>query len=117
MHTALLITQGLLGLVFLLAGSAKLFGAQQMKDDFDRFGYSAGFRLLTGGLEATAAALLLAGFWWPALAGWGALLVLVVMTGAVWTHGVRVDDRFADAVPALLLGALAVWVAAVQWPL
>lgn len=116
MHTALLITQGLLGLVFLLAGSAKLFGAQQMKDDFDRFGYSGGFRLLTGGLEATAAALLLTGFWWPTLAGGGAFLVVVVMTGAVWTH-VRVGDRVADAVPALVLGALAVWIAVAQWPL
>jgi uncharacterized membrane protein YphA (DoxX/SURF4 family) len=116
MHTAMLITQGLLGVIFLFTGGSKLAGTEPMRKDFNRFGYPSGFRLFTGLMEGTAAALLLAGFWWPALAAWGAALVLTVMIGAVWTHLVRVGDRSSEAAPAIVLGALACWVVVAQWP-
>lgn len=117
MHTAMLIAQGLLGVIFLFTGGSKLAGTEQMRKDFNRFGYPPGFRLFTGLMEGTAAALLLAGFWWPALAAWGAALALTVMIGAVWTHLVRAGDRSSEAAPAIVLGALACWIVVAQWPL
>lgn len=116
MYTAILITQGLLGLVFLGAGGAKLAGAQQMRDDFDRFGYPGGFRIFTGVCEVTGAALLLAGFWWPPSAVGGGLLLMCVMLGALYTHFVRAGDPFAKALPPLVLLCLLAWVTAAQWP-
>jgi hypothetical protein len=116
MHTLLLLCQGLLGLLYLFTGGAKLAGTEQMTDDFDRFGYSPGFRLFTGLLEVSGAGLLLAGYEWPMLAGWGALLILVVMVGALATH-VRVGDGLAQMAPPVVLGLLAAWVAAAHWPL
>lgn len=116
MQTILLITQGLLGLVFLFTGGAKLAGSQQMKDDFDRFGYSSGFRLFTGFLEVTGAAFLLAGYAWPGIAAGGGILLVAVMGGALWTHLARVGDPFSKALPPLVLGALALWVTIAHWP-
>lgn len=115
MTLLLTLTQGLLAGVFAFTGIAKLAGAQSMKDDFNRFGYSPGFRLLTGILEVGAAVLLCAGFWLPSLAAYGSITVIAVMSGALWTHLVRTGDAYAKAVPAFVLGLLATWVAAAHW--
>lgn len=114
MYVALLIAQGLLVLAFLGAGGAKLAGADQMIDDFERFGYPQSFRVFTGLCEVVGAALLIAGFWWPVAAALGALLLVCVMIGAVWTHLARAGDPVGQAAPPLVLGALAVWVAVAQ---
>jgi hypothetical protein len=116
MQILLLIVQGLLGLVYTFTGGAKLVGAEQMKDDFDRFGYSDGFRLFTGLMEVSAAGLILVGFAWPAYAAWGALLVLCVMAGAIWTH-LRAGDALTQTIPPLVLAGLAGWVVLAHWPL
>lgn len=110
MHIALLVTQGILTLVYLLTGSAKLVGAEQMKDDFERFGYSDSFRLITGVIEVSAAGLLAAGFVWTGVAGLGAALAAAVMGGAIATHW-HVGDSPAKMLPALVLGGLAAWLA------
>jgi hypothetical protein len=110
MTVALLITQGFLSLVYLFAGGAKLAGAEQMKDDFERFGYSDGFRLLTGALEVGAAGLLLAGYGWPGATAVGGALLTAVMAGALATHW-SVGDSVGKMIPPLLLGVLAGWLA------
>jgi hypothetical protein len=110
MNVALLITQGVLTLVYLFTGGAKLAGADQMKEDFRRFGYSDSFRLFTGVVEVSAAGLLAAGFVWTGVAGLGAALIAAVMGGAVATHW-HVGDALAKMLPALVLGALAAWLA------
>jgi uncharacterized membrane protein YphA (DoxX/SURF4 family) len=115
MTLALQIAQGLLAFVYLAAGAAILAG--QMNDDFERFGYPPAFRVLTGVLEVTAGVLLGAGFFVPALAPYGAALVVVLMTGAVYTHLARASDPPAKALPALVLGSLALWLAVTSWPL
>jgi hypothetical protein len=108
--------QGLLGLIYAATGAAKLAGAEQMKTDFRRFGYSPAFRIFTGLLEVTGAGMLVAGIFWPALAGWGGLLILAVMIGAVITH-LRVNDPVSKMLPPFVLGLLALGVALVHGPL
>lgn len=73
----------LLGLAY-LAQSAypKIVAVEGAAGAFERFGYSQGFRLLIGILEAVGALLLL----WPRTASWGAGLLIVIMMGAVYTH-------------------------------
>jgi uncharacterized membrane protein YphA (DoxX/SURF4 family) len=114
MTLALSIVQGFLTLVYLAAGAAKLAGAGQMKNDFERFGYSDDFRLVTGFIEVSAAALLAAGFAWPSAAAWGGALLTAVMAGALATHW-NVGDSVGKMIPPLLLGSLAAWLALAHW--
>jgi len=115
MNVALLLTQGFLALVYLFTGSAKLAGADQMKDDFERFGYSGSFRLVTGTVEVAGAGLLAAGYLWPAAAAMGAAVLTMVMLGALATHW-RVGDSLGKMIPPLVLGSLAAWLAIASWP-
>jgi uncharacterized membrane protein YphA (DoxX/SURF4 family) len=87
-----------------------------MNDDFERFGYPPAFRVLTGVLEVAVGAALLAGFVWPLVVTPAAALAAALMTGAVYTHLARADDPPSQAVPALVLGSLAVWLAVATWP-
>lgn len=65
-----------------MAGFSKLSGAPEMVGLFDAIGVGQWFRYVTGGLEVLGAVLLLV----PALAGVGALILVLVMLGAVATH-------------------------------
>jgi uncharacterized membrane protein YphA (DoxX/SURF4 family) len=106
MSTLSTVLAAVLGIVFLAAGIPKLRGQQKMVDDFERWGYQPAVLTATGAVEVLAAALLLVGIAIDALAITGALLVLVVMTGALWTHA-RAKDPVATLVPAAVLLALA----------
>jgi hypothetical protein len=72
---------------------------------------------VTGLVELCGAAGLLAGFWWAAGAGWGPLLLLVTMIGAVWTERFPRGESPARATPPLILGLLATRILWTQWPL
>lgn len=97
--------QILLALAFFTAGVQKLLGVQAMVDIFAQIGIGQWFRWVTGLLEVTAAVLLLV----PSIAVFGAILVLCIMAGAVFTHLALIGG---SAVPALVLFCLA---AAVAW--
>ncbi|MFB6273844.1 MAG: DoxX family protein [Salinibacter sp.] len=86
MNTLFLIVQGLLGLIFVGAGGAKLAGADRMKENFATFDYPTWFMYVTGLFELGGAVGLLIGFWWTVGIQWGALLLIVTMIGAVWTE-------------------------------
>jgi uncharacterized membrane protein YphA (DoxX/SURF4 family) len=101
------ILQVVLGLAFLGTGGSKLGGAQQMKDDFDRFGYPRWFMLVTGAIEVVAALGVLAGIFVPVLAVLGVLLIAAVMVGAIATH-VRMKDPGSKIAPPAVLLTLAV---------
>lgn len=115
MNVAILVTQGFLALVYLFTGSAKLAGSEQMKQDFERFGYSGSFRLVTGTVEVGAAALLAAGFLWPTAAALGGAVLTAVMVGALGTHW-KVGDSLGKMIPPFVLGSLAAWLAVASWP-
>lgn len=92
-ETAILVVQGLLGLVMLGAGSAKLIGIDIVLRDFERYGYPERFLFVTGVIEAIGGLGLLIGLVFaPTLAVLGGLLIMVTMAGAFLTHIYRVDD-------------------------
>lgn len=91
--------------VFIKAGGAKLAGVQAMVQLFDHVGFGQWFRYLTGGLEiAGAVALLIPGFYRP-----GAILLAVIMAGAVLTHLLIIGGNPALPIVLFLLLCLIAW--------
>src|SRR5579862_4305175 len=76
------VLQGLAALAFLAAGGSKLAGAPAMVEMFARLGAGQWFRYLTGILEVIGAVALL----FPKAAFYGAVLLAVVMVGAIVAH-------------------------------
>ena len=68
--------------MFLFAGAMKLSAQPMMVAMFGQIGFGQWFRALTGTLEVVGALLVLV----PATAAIGALLLAVVMIGAIVTH-------------------------------
>lgn len=93
-------------LMFLLAGSVKLAGIQQMVDLFNIIGFGQRFRYVTGLIELTGAILILI----PSRAAFGGLLLACTMIGAVITH--LTVYRVESPLMALILLALS---AAIAW--
>jgi putative oxidoreductase len=88
--------------VFVMAGIAKLTGAESMVHLFAAVGLGQWLRYFTGGLEVAGAVALLV----PAIAGLGAIWLTAVMVGAVIAHLVVLGS--SPAVPAALLVAMAI---------
>ena len=109
-ETAIPLMQGLLGLIMLAAGIAKLIGIDLAVKDFDRYSYPEWFRFVTGGIEAIGGLGLLVGLVFaPILAVLGGLLIVATMAGAILTHLFRVDDplwRFVGPTIYLIAGFL-----------
>ncbi|HZR46438.1 MAG TPA: DoxX family protein [Candidatus Manganitrophaceae bacterium] len=91
--------------MFLMAGSSKLTGNQQMVQAFEMIGLGQWFRVLTGALEVIGAVLLLV----PQTAFFGALLLAIVMVGAVIAHLFVLGGSPAMAVILLLAMAIIAW--------
>ena len=95
---AIRILSWILALLFIAAGVPKIIGVEQVAANFDQLGYSPTFRVLIGVLEVTGGVALLV----PAAASYGALLLIVIMIGAVWTV-LRVGESVA---PPIIVGVL-----------
>lgn len=67
---------------FAINGYPKIIGADPVTQEFESWGYSANFALLIGILEITGAILVLI----PRTAFWGALLLFLILIGALYTH-------------------------------
>ena len=104
-ETAIPLVQGLLGLIMMGAGSAKLIGIDLAKEDFERYDYPQWFFVVTGGIEVVGGLGLLVGLGFaPSLAVLGGLLIVATMAGAILTHLFRVDDPLWRSVgPAIYL--------------
>ncbi|MGR3634943.1 MAG: DoxX family protein [Shimia sp.] len=100
----LLIAKALLTLAFVALGLAKLSGQEMMVGTFDAIGVGQWFRYVTGALEVGCAILL----WLPGKQLIGAALLVCTMIGAVLTHLLILGP---SAVPALVLGVIAAYVA------
>jgi putative oxidoreductase len=72
----------LFGLVFIGAGSAKIYGPPAMVAEFDAVGLGQWFRYFTGALEIIGAIMLLT----PKTTGFGALLLAAVCGGAFFAQ-------------------------------
>jgi putative oxidoreductase len=102
----------LLTVIFLMAGLPKLAGAEGHIRHFVTWGYPDWFRLVVGAVEVTSAVLLLV----PRLAFFGALGIAVIMSGATYTHLIRVPEEAGRAPFTLTLLALALLVAYCRRP-
>jgi uncharacterized membrane protein YphA (DoxX/SURF4 family) len=87
--------------LFFFAGESKLAGDPRMVQAFVTIGIGPWFRYLTGELEAIGAVALL----FPATAAWAALMLAVIMVGAILTHLFIIGG--SAAVPVVLLLAMA----------
>ncbi|QFF99282.1 DoxX family protein [Psychrobacillus glaciei] len=100
------VLQGLLALMFIMAGSGKITGSKMHIEGFKKWGLPQWFRVVTGVIELGAAILLFVGFWNETAALIGAAILVVVSIGGVFTH-LRIKDSMKDTMMILVLGVLA----------
>jgi uncharacterized membrane protein YphA (DoxX/SURF4 family) len=96
----------LLAAVYFFVGGMKLAGGQMMIDEFVRYGYAGWFMYVVGAAELTGALLLLI----PRTALYGAIVLSVVMIGAMYTH--LTHQEAPNALGPLVLFILLLFVAA-----
>ncbi|HEY0457867.1 MAG TPA: DoxX family protein [Pyrinomonadaceae bacterium] len=96
-NVGLWILQILIAAVFLMTGSAKLFGNPMMIEVFGNLGLGQWFRYLTGAIEVFSAVIMLI----PPVIPIGALLLIGTMCGAVWAHVFVIGG--SPLVPVILL--------------
>lgn len=99
-----------LGFWFIGSGMTKLLGIQSQVDNFARWGYPGWFRLLTGAIEVSAAVLLIVSVLVGRLATIGALLIVGVMCGALYTR-IANNEPVSTIVPPIILLLIALVVA------
>jgi putative oxidoreductase len=99
------ILSGLAAVAFVAAGGAKLAGAPAMIAVFEKVGVGQWFRYVTGLLEVAGAIGLLI----PRYAFYAALLLAMVMTGAVIAHLTVLGGSPAAPVILLILTGTVAW--------
>lgn len=110
-----IVVQVVLGLLFLLIGSAAVAGMKMLVENFRRFGYPQWFRVVTGSLEVLGGIGLLIGILLPWLAELASAGLTLVMLGAVLTH-LRTRDPWKEIILAIALGMLTSLVVVNYWP-
>ena len=100
----------LVGAAFVAAGMGKLADATAAGEAFAHFGLPAWLAVFIGACEVAGGI----GLWIPRLSTWAGGGLVIIMLGAAGSH--LANDPFADAVPALVLGALCALCAGARWP-
>ena len=113
MHLYTVIMAAALSIVLAAAGAPKIINAASAQRSAEHLGVPPTLNRAIGVLELAAVAGLLAGIVVRPLAIAAATGVTLLMIGAVASH-IRVRDRIAAAVPALLVGAAAVAVVVLE---
>ena len=96
---------GLVALMFVFVGGGKLAGTAAMIELFDKVGIGQWFRYLTGLLEVGGGIGLLV----PRYAFYAAVLLDIVMMGAIITHVVVVGGSPAPAASLFVLSGIIAW--------
>lgn len=89
------------------------FGAKQMVQEFQRYGYSQGFRIFTGLIEVIGAVGMIAGIWYPQIAALAAILFALTMIGGLFTH-IRLKDPGKNMGAPFILLILSIIVAIIN---
>ena len=76
-----------MGGIFLMVGLSKLSGGPAIDSMFEKWGYPADFRYVVGVFEAVGGI----GLFIPATKRYAAILLILVMTGAMLTHAVNAE--------------------------
>ena len=79
--------------------------ATNLKDEFSAYGLPSAAFFVVGALKIGAAVALILGFWMPELVRPSAMIVGVLMVGALAMH-LKVGDPIMKSVPALLMLAM-----------
>lgn len=108
------IIQILLGLVFLMAGSMKVFGSKMQVESFKHLRLPQWFRVVTGLMQYIGVIALIVGIWEPSWAAWAGIWFGIMMLCAILFH-VRVKDSVANSLPAFVLMVLAIAVTVIQY--
>lgn len=114
MSIVAIVLQVLLGVAFLLTAVRKLMNTKDSLERRDTLKMPPWFWTLTGVLEALGALGLLVGIFWHPLAVAAALGLAVVMVGATYVNLLRRQPA-SNAIATVVLLALAVMVAVVDW--
>ena len=93
---------GLIAVAFISAGGAKLAGVSVMVEMFDKVGLGQWFRYFTGLLEVAGAIGLLI----PRYAFYAAVLLAIVMVGAIIAHVAVLGGSPAPAAALLVLSGI-----------
>jgi uncharacterized membrane protein YphA (DoxX/SURF4 family) len=93
---------GLVALAFLAAGGSKLAGVPAMVEEFDKVGLGQWFRYVTGLLELAGGIGLLI----PRYAFYSAVLLAMVMVGAIIAHLTVLGGSPAPAAALLVLSGI-----------
>jgi len=84
-----------------------------LSQEFEAYGLPRWFFILVGTLKLGSALALLAGMWWPALTLPAAVLVVVLMCGALAMH-MKAGDAAIKSLPAFLMLAMSATLSALQ---
>ncbi|ANE45790.1 hypothetical protein SY83_05175 [Paenibacillus swuensis] len=80
------IVQGLIALAFIMSGFLKLAGdAMQVKSFTEDYNYGLTMMYLVGAVEVLAGIGLIIGYWKPRIAVYSAIVVAIIMAGAVFS--------------------------------
>ena len=82
--------------------------AQTLREEFDAYGLPKWMFYVVGGLKILAGVALIAGLWIPSLVRPAALVVAVLMVGALVMH-VKIRDPLQRSLPALILLGICLW--------
>ena len=109
----IIVALGLLNVWLLRANSSTGYrggAAKNVKEEFAVYGLSVWFCYLIGFLKVSCAILLLFGLWFPGLRQPAALIISVLMLGAVLMHA-KVGDPLKKTLPAavMLIMTVVVW--------
>ena len=95
----------LVGMAFLAAGGARLAGAPPMVAMFDTIGVGQWFRVVIGLLEVTGAI----GLFVPRATMYAAVVLMMVMFGAVVAHMTVLGGNPAPPIMLLILSSTIAW--------
>lgn len=82
--------------------------AKTLKEEFEAYGLPTWFTYLVGTLKVSAALLLIAGLWSPFIVPPTALLICVLMLGAIYMHW-KIKDPIKKSIPAFAMFSLCVF--------
>jgi uncharacterized membrane protein YphA (DoxX/SURF4 family) len=99
------VLQALAAFAFLAAGGSKLAAAPAMVEMFAKLGAGQWFRYLTGALEVIGAVALVV----PRAAFYGAVLLAIVMVGAIVVHLAVLGGSPIPALVLLLIVGTVAW--------
>lgn len=101
------ILQGILVIMFLLAGFGKVTGSKAHMEAFQHLRLPHWFRVVTGIVELVGAALLIVGYWSSIYAMAGALIFAFTGVGGTLAH-IRVKDSFKDTAMIMFLTIISI---------